>query len=123
MLATRDETFIGTLDAEECAIVLGNLLLTYSLELRHDIAGVIGGHRPDVLASINRRATSAPGSSVTPTTERSVKHYSMPRVTPPTGGSPGDRRRMTRAMARIALRGPQHLACPGSLRCDRLPRQ
>ena len=50
MLATRDETFIGTLDAEECAIVLGNLLLTYSLELRHDLAGVIGGHWPDVLA-------------------------------------------------------------------------
>ena len=50
VLATRDETFIGTLDAEECAIVLGNLLLTYSLELRHDLAGVIGGHWPDVLA-------------------------------------------------------------------------
>ena len=83
VLATRGEAGIDTLDPGQCAVVrsaeqrasaravgvqdvtfLGyrDGVLTYSLDLRRDLARVVRSHRPDVLLSINHHATFGPGS-------------------------------------------------------------
>ena len=83
MLATRGEAGIDTLDPGQCAVVRSaeqlasaravgvqdvtfldyrDGVLTYSLDLRRDLARVVRSHRPDVLLSINHHATFGPGS-------------------------------------------------------------
>ncbi len=83
VLATRGEAGIDTLDPGQCAVVRSaeqrasaravgvqdvtfldyrDGVLTYSLDLRRDLARVVRSHRPDVLLSINHHATFGPGS-------------------------------------------------------------
>jgi len=83
VLATRGEAGIDALDPERCSVIRSaeqrasaravgvervsfldypDGLLTYSLELRRDLARAIRQHRPDVLLSINYHHTFGPGS-------------------------------------------------------------
>ena len=83
VLATRGEAGIDSISPEECRVIrsaeqfasarlvgveqvsfleLPDGLLTYSLELRRDLARAIRSHRPEVLLSINHRADFGPGT-------------------------------------------------------------
>jgi LmbE family N-acetylglucosaminyl deacetylase len=83
LLATRGEAGIDSLAPQQCGAIrsteqlasaravgveqvefLGypDGILTYSLELRRDLARAIRAHRPEVLVSINYRASFGPGT-------------------------------------------------------------
>lgn len=83
VLATRGEAGVDTLAPEQCRVIrsaeqrasaravgveevsfldYSDGALTYSLELRRDLARAIRSHRPDILVSINHHATFGPGS-------------------------------------------------------------
>ncbi len=83
VLATRGEAGIDAMSPEQCRVIRSaeqvasarvvgvqevsfldypDGTLTYSLELRRDLARAIRSHRPEVLVSINYRAGFGPGS-------------------------------------------------------------
>jgi len=83
VLATRGEAGIDTIDPKQCGVIRSaeqrasarvvgvdrvtfldypDGMLTYSLELRRDLARAIRSHKPDVLVSLNYRAMFGHGS-------------------------------------------------------------